>query len=231
LTSWSEETTGSTSLPGLCRSAEEDTMTTRAASLAAAAVVITAAATALPEEAPQTINTPPPGPPPADRPLIEQVPKPTYSVEGGAGLLGYLGGTGKLGPAWNVRVTAAFSPRFEVEAGYLGAANRRSDDTGTLTYTTIDAGLRFNLLLADQAPVQPFLVGGVGFAAWIGPGGSAGLVLPFTVGVERMLLPNVKVGARFSLRPSFLEDLGHGDERNPPGGSTWVLTAGAGGAF
>ncbi len=131
-----------------------------------------------------------------------------------------------------MRVTGEFTPRLAGEASYLGAANRRSDDTGTLTYTTVDAGVRYNLLLADQAPVQPFLAAGLGYAAWIGPGGApGGLAIPVSLGVERLLTEHVKIGARLNLRPSFFEDLGHGYEKSPPGGSTWALTAGAGGAF
>jgi hypothetical protein len=150
--------------------------------------------------------------PPADEPLITNIPRPAFSVEGGAGVLGYIGGTGQLGPAWNLRVTGEFTPRFAAEANYLGAANRRSDDAGTLTYTSLDARVRYNVLLADQAPVQPYLAAGLGYAAWIGPGGApAGLVIPVTVGVERMLAPNVKIGARLDVRPSFFEDLGYGD--------------------
>jgi Outer membrane protein beta-barrel domain len=197
-----------------------------------AASLLTATLPALAEEQPPSINVTIPRPPPADQPLIRTIPKPAFSIEGGVGLLGYLSGAGRLGPAWNVRVTGEFTPRFAAEASYLGAANARSDDTGTLTYTSLDADLRYNVLLADQAPVQPFVAAGLGYAAWIGPGGApAGLVIPLAAGVERMLTPNVKIGARFNLRPSLFEDLGHGYERNPPGGSTWALTAGAGGAF
>jgi hypothetical protein len=201
-----------------------------AASLACAAACGPALADSRGEPPPIDVTIP--RPPPADQPLIRYVPPPTYSIEGGAGLLGYISGTGRLGPAWTVRVTGELLPRLALEANYLGAANRRSDDTGTLTYTTFDARVRYNVLLADQAPVQPYLTAGVGYAAWIGPGGApAGLVLPVSAGVERLLTPNVKIGARLDVRPSFFEDLGYGYERNPPGGSTWALLAGAGGAF
>jgi hypothetical protein len=202
---------------------------------AGVAVCLAASTPALAQDAPAgqppSIDVTVPQPPPAaDQPLVQHVPMPTFSVEGGAGVLGYLNGTGRLGPAWNVRVTAEFSPRFAAEANYLGAANRRSDDTGTLTYTTLDAGVRFNVLLADEAPLQPFVTAGLGYAAWIGPGGApAGLVIPVSAGVERMLTANVKIGARLTVRPSFFEDLGFGWERNPPGGSTWALLVGAGG--
>jgi hypothetical protein len=196
---------------------------------------LTAAAPALAQgnvNVPPPVNIQLPQPPPADQPLIKAIPKPAFSVEGGAGLLGYLSGTGRLGPAWNLRVTAEFTPRFAAEANYIGAANRRSDDTGTLTYTTLDAGFRYNILRADEAPLTPFVTAGLGYAAWIGPGGApAGLVIPVSAGVDRMLTPNIKIGARLNVRPSFFEDLGYGSERNPPGGSTWAIIAGAGGTF
>jgi hypothetical protein len=209
--------------------------TTRAlvvGSLTACAMTAAPPAFAQGHGAPPSVNVAVPEPPPADRPLLDRVPRPAYSVEGGGGLLGYISGTGRVGPAWNVRVTAEFTPRFAAEANYVGAANRRSDDTGTLTYMGLDAGFRYNILRADQAPVTPFVTAGLGYAAWLGPGGApAGLVLPVSVGVDRMLTSNVKVGARLSLRPSFFEDLGYGYEHNPPGGSTWAIIAGAGGTF
>ena len=196
-------------------------------------VVASLATTAVPALAqPPSINVGIPRPPPADQPLIREIPQPTYSIEGSAGILGYIGGTGQLGPAWNLRVTGAFTPRLAGEANYVGAANHRADDTGTLTYTSLDARVRYNVLLADQAPVQPYLTAGLGYGAWIGPGGApAGLVIPVSVGVERLLTPNVKIGARLDVRPSFFENLGYGYETNAPGGSTWALLAGAGGAF
>jgi hypothetical protein len=177
-----------------------------------------------------TINIP--APPPADRPLIRNIPKPSLSVEGGAGVLGYLGGAGRLGPAWNVRVTADFTPRFAVEGNYVGSINKRSDETGSLAYTSFDADLRYNILRADEAPVQPFISAGAGYAGWIGPGGTpASLVLPLSVGVERMLTERIKIGARLNLRPALFDDLGHGYERNPPGGDAWVLLVNLGGGF
>lgn len=180
-----------------------------------------------------SINVPVPTPPPADRPLVKQVPRPTYvAIDGGAGLLGYVGGTGRLGPAWNVRVTGNFTPRIAVEGNYVGASNRRSDDTGTLTYMSVDASARYNILRADEAPLQPYVSAGLGWAGWFGAGGTpASLVIPVGVGVERLLTERIKVGARFTLRPAFFDNLGHGRERNPPGGDTWGLTANVGGAF
>jgi hypothetical protein len=193
---------------------------------------------------PNTPPPPPPGPPPpitvtlpqppaADRPLIKAVPRPTaIIVDGGAGVLGYLSGTGRLGPAWNVRVTADFSRRFAAEANYVGSANRRSDDTGTLVYNSVDADLRYNILRADEAPVQPYLSAGLGWAGFFGPGGTPfALVTPVAAGVERMLTEHVKIGARFNIRPTFFDDLGHGYEKNPPGGDSWNLVVNLGGAF
>jgi hypothetical protein len=211
-------------------------MTRLALALGSAAACITAAiatpAFAQGENPPPAVNVPIPQPPAADQPLVKNIPRPEFTVEGAAGVLGYISGTGRLGPAWDVRVTAEFTPRFAAEANYIGAANRRSDDTGTLTYTTLDAGVRYNILRADEAPVQPFVTAGLGYAAWIGPGGApAGFVIPISAGVDRMLTANIKIGARLNVRPSFGEDLGHGYERNPPGGSTWAIIAGAGGSF
>lgn len=207
-------------------------MRTRA-SIAAVTITLASATQALAQgNTPPPVNIQVPQPPPADRPLITRIPKPSFAVEGGAGLLGYVTGAGRLGPSWNVRVTADFTPRVGLEASYVGAANRRSDNTGTLTLTSLDAGVRYNILRADEAPVQPYVAVGIGYAGWAGPGGTpAAVVLPITVGVERLLTEHVKVGARLNLRPAFFDDLGHGNEKNAPGGDSWSLTAGAGGAF
>jgi hypothetical protein len=80
--------------------------------------------------------------------------------------------------------------------------------------------------------VQPFVAAGLGWAGFIGSGGTAAsLVIPVNVGVERLLTEHIKVGARFALRPTLFADLGHPYERNPPGGSTWALLANVGGYF
>ncbi len=213
-------------------------MMTRAMVAASLAATIGATSSAaLAQNAPGTegpsVNVQVPTPPPADQPLIRRVPPPAaISIDGGAGVLGYVSGTGALGPAWNVRVTAGFTPRFALEAQYLGSANRRSDNTGPLTNQSVDAELRYNVLRADEAPVQPFLTAGLGWAGWIGPGGTpASLVTPVSAGVERMLTDRIKVGARLNVRPAFFADLGHGYEKSPPGGSTWALIANVGGGF
>jgi hypothetical protein len=49
--------------------------------------------------------------------------------------------------------------------------------------------------------------------------------------VERLLTEHIKIGARLDVRPALFANLGHGDEPNPPGGSTWALLLNAGGAF
>jgi hypothetical protein len=148
------------------------------------------------------------------------------------GVLGYVSGTGRVGPAWNVRFTADFSRRFAAEAAYTGAVNTRADNTGSLLYTAIDGSLRYNILRADEAPVQPYVSAGLGWSAWIGPGGTPfSIGLPIAAGVERMLTDRVKIGARLQVRPTFFDDLGHGDEKNPPGGDSWMLSVNAGGAF
>ncbi|APR80361.1 Hypothetical protein A7982_05708 [Minicystis rosea] len=220
---------------------EEERMSTRgivAIGLGVSSMLLSASAfaqvnpNAPPPGGEPSINVAVPTPPPADQPLIRKIPKPTFMVDAGAGVLGYLGGTGRPGPAWNVRVTADFTPRFAAEGNYVGSVNERADNTGRLTYTSVDADFRYNILRADEAPLQPYVSGGIGFANWIGPGGRAlSLVLPVAAGVERMLTEHIKIGARFNLRPTFFDDLGHGTERNAPGGDSWSLVANVGGGF
>lgn len=168
--------------------------------------------------------------PPADQPIITRIPEPRFTVEGGAGVLGYTGGTASLGPAWNVRVTGTLSPRWAVEANYVGAANemsREGDDDETLVMTSLDAGVRYSLLRAEDAPVVPFVAAGIGYAGWSGDDGDAfAVTIPLTAGAERMLTRNIKVGARVNFKPAFMDDLG-GDS----GGDTWSLVAHLGGGF
>lgn len=173
------------------------------------------------------------GLPPADQPLIPAKIEPVWiSFEGGAGILGYLGGTAALGPAWNVRVAGILSERVAIEGSYLGSLNRRVDRESRLVYTGVDADVRYNILRADQAPVQPFVAAGLGYAAVLGEYGDATvLTFPLSVGVERLLSPYIKIGARLNVRPAVLDDLGTPSERNPPGADTWSLTAHFGGGF
>jgi hypothetical protein len=170
--------------------------------------------------------------PPADRPLIRKLPEPRIFVEGGAGILGYVGVAAGLGPAWTLRVAGRFGDRFELEGNYTGGTNPRSDGTGSLLYTAVDGDFRFNILNPRTAPITPFVAGGLGFASYAGKGGSPGaFTLPFYVGADRMLTRNIKVGARFNVRPALGEDLGRPGQDNPPGGDTWSLVANLGGAF
>ncbi|WP_438032370.1 hypothetical protein [Sorangium sp. So ce204] len=170
--------------------------------------------------------------PPADQPLIRRIPEPTVAVEGGLGVLGFLGGAAGVGPSWNVRVTGSMSPRVAVEANYTGSVNERAIVGKSLVMTSLDAGLRYNILRADEAIVQPFVVGGVGYVGWAGRGGDAfALSVPLTAGVERLVTRNVKLGARFNFRPAFFDDLSLGGSRSQTGGDTWALLAHGGGAF
>ncbi|AUX35434.1 MULTISPECIES: hypothetical protein [Sorangium] len=170
--------------------------------------------------------------PPADQPLIRRIPEPTIAVEGGFGMLGYLGGTAGVGPTWNVRVTGSMSPRVAVEANYIGSVNQRPTMGRSLVLTSLDAGLRYNVLRADEAIVQPFVVAGLGYAGWAGEGGDAfALTVPVTVGVERLVTRNVKLGARFNFRPAFFDDLTVRGAASQTGGDSWALLAHGGGAF
>jgi hypothetical protein len=172
--------------------------------------------------------------PPADQPLIRGKIQPVgVSFEGGAGVLGYLGGTAGLGPAWNIRVTADLSDRFSAEGSYMGSLNERTDREGSIVYTGVDVDVRYNLLLPDQAPLQPFVTAGVGYAAYIGKhGDAAAMTLPLSIGAERLLSDTIKISGRLNVRPALFDNLGAPyEQRNPPGGDTWSLMAHLGGAF
>ncbi len=207
-----------------------------AAGLAAAGMA--AVAPALAQTAPpQNPNTPPPiaSPPPADRPLIPPTFQPRIIVEGGAGALGYFAGTATVGLAWNARVTVPINERFAAEGNYTGSVNRRSDQTGSLVYTAIDADVRYNLLRANQFPVQPHVVGGIGYVGFAGPGGDgAALTIPVAFGVDRLLTEQIRAGARVNLRPAFFDNLAQPGARADAvgvSGSVWSLLANIGGAF
>jgi hypothetical protein len=170
--------------------------------------------------------------PRADEPLLPATIQPTLTLEAGAGVLGYIGGTAGLGPAWDIRAIFGVTRRIAIEGNYIGSFNERSGRPGSLIYTGIDAAFRYNFLLPEEAPLVPFLAAGVGYAAYIGrDGDAAALTFPIAVGVERLLLRQIKVGARLNLRPSTFDDLGAPGEVRPPGGDTWSLTANLGGAF
>jgi hypothetical protein len=174
------------------------------------------------------------GVPPADQPLIRRFPQPAYSVEGGAGIVGFTGGVGGLGAGWNVRVNGALSERFSLEANYTGSINQRADTRNNLVMTAVDVGGRYNLAPADALPLQPFVTAGVGYAGFAGRyGDGATLIVPVGVGADRMLTPNIKVGGRFTYRPAFFDNLASpitplGDQ---PGADTWSLIANLGGGF
>jgi hypothetical protein len=208
-------------------------MTTRGfvvGALALAAMAVSASAEAQPARQQRGA-----GLPPADQPVIQKIPQPSrLSVEGGAGVLGFVGGIGTLGPTWNVRVTGVVTPRWDLEANYLGAANTRADTRESLVMTSIDAGVRYNITLPNQFPVQAYVVGGAGYANFAGKHGDAAtLVIPVSAGAERMLTRNIKVGARFQYRPAFFDNLASpitpvGEK---PGADTWSLLANVGGGF
>ncbi|UQA59756.1 hypothetical protein E8A73_004430 [Polyangium aurulentum] len=199
-----------------------------AVALAAAAMAPVASAHAQQGPARRT------GLPNADQPVIRNWPQPTLSVEGGAGIVGFVGGAASLGPAWNVRVSGAVSDRFVLEGNYVGGLSERADTGDSLVMTALDAGGRYNILLPDQSPVVPFVGAGVGYAGFAGRyGDAATLIVPVNGGVERMLTENIKVGARFTFRPAFFDDLGTDlpGSRGQPGADTWSLLAQVGGGF
>jgi len=168
--------------------------------------------------------------PAADRPLIRQIEEPSYAIEAGAGVLGYIGGGATVGPAWNVRASAMFSPDFAGELSYTGAANGVARRDDAVVMTAVDAQIRYNILRAEDAVVQPFVAGGVGYTGYAGEDGDGlALGVPVSGGVERMLTPNIKLGARFNVRPAFFDELGEGTAAT--GGDTWSVVGNVGGAF
>jgi len=199
--------------------------------------VIAAFAAALAIGAPLSAHaqTRPGGLPPADQPVIRRMPQPTLAVEGGAGIVGFVSGVGSTGLGWNVRVTGQMSERFAVEGNYVGSANERIDTRSSLVMTALDASLRYNLTLPDQLPVQPYVTAGVGYAGFAGRyGDAATLIVPLSAGAERMLTPNIKIGARLSYRPAFFDNLAATSTpagENTPGADTWSLLAQLGGGF
>ncbi|WP_437574546.1 hypothetical protein [Sorangium sp. So ce887] len=199
---------------------------------AAAMMALAGAAEAQGAARPEQRDRPLGNVPPADQPLIRRIPEPSIAVEGGFGMLGYLGGTAGVGPTWNVRVTGSMSPRVAVEANYIGSVNQRATLGRSLVMTSLDAGLRYNVLRADEAIVQPFVVAGVGYTGWAGEGGDAFAVsVPLTAGVERLVTRNVKLGARLNFRPAFFDDLTVRGSATQTGGDSWALLAHGGGAF
>lgn len=217
-----------------------------AATLAAAAM-IPVTASAQPNDVNQNPNVYPPPPgaiPEANQPLIQpERLQPTYSIEGGAGILGFVSGAAGIGPAWSARASMNLTPRFAIEANYNGAVNKRPLTDTTLVSTLLDADVRYNLTLPDQAPVQPYLTAGAGYGGFAGDGGDgATLIIPVSAGVERALTRNIKIGARFTFRPAFFDDLGTTvatglptlpavPSANRPGADTYELVANVGGAF
>ncbi|WP_437775867.1 hypothetical protein [Sorangium sp. So ce1097] len=203
-----------------------------AAMAVAATMALAGAAGAQDAGRPEQRDRPPRNVPPADQPLIRRIPEPTIAVEGGFGALGYLGAAAGVGPTWNVRVTGAMTPRVAVEGNYIGSVNQRATMGRSLVMTSLDAGVRYNILRADEAIVQPFVVAGVGYTGWAGEGGDAfALTVPLTAGVERLVTRNVKLGARFSYRPAFFDDLTLRGAATQTGGDSWALLAHGGGAF
>ena len=143
-------------------------------------------------------------------------------LDAGFGFRGYLDGdVANLGPTWTVRLAYAVSPWVLLELNYIGAANERAEDARILVTTQVTGDVRANLLASDAAVVQPFLMGGVGYAAWSGAwGDGTALVLPVGGGIERAITPTVKAGVRTLLVPAFFDDLATRARRSsaPPRG-------------
>jgi hypothetical protein len=172
--------------------------------------------------------------PRANEPVMPRLPEPVFTAEAGAGVLGFVAGAASVGPAWNVRITANLTNRFALEGNYVGSVNQRTETDNALVMSAVDADLRYNILRGYEAPVQPFVTAGFGYAAFGGSNGDLGTVtLPVGVGVERLLTPGIKVGGRIAYRPALFDHLGEDDQatEDQPGADTWTVLAHLGGAF
>lgn len=189
-------------------------------------------------------NTPPPGQlPAADEPIVKPermkfgIEK--LTLEAGGGILGFVSGAGAIGPAWSARASYPLSSHVVLEGNYNGSVNKRPVINTKLVSTLIDADVRYNLVPADAAPVQPYVVAGVGWGGFAGDGGDMGtLIIPLSVGAERALTSHIKVGARFTFRPAFFDDLSFSEgvanglsAPGSPGADTYELVASVGGNF
>lgn len=210
-------------------------MAARAFSAASIAALTLAPALALAQ------NNAPPEPPQARRgadvPLVptgERYDEPIITIEGGAGVMGYPGGAASVGPAWNARVTSKFTPRLAAEGNYVGGLSSRPQTADALMMASFDVSGRYNLLRLDEAPVQPFVTAGVGYAAFIGDDGDLfTMVVPVGAGIEKNLTRSIKLGGRFQYRPAFFDHLGRDDvaPNLQPGGDTFQILAQVGGGF
>jgi hypothetical protein len=142
------------------------------------------------------------------------------NVDGGAGVLGYFGGYGRVGPAWTVGVTANLTPRFGVQANYTGASNYAYAEDARVLLTALDGDVRFNVLRPD-AFLQPFVTAGVGWEGLKTPGGMLSMIdFPFTAGADKVISHGrFKLGARFEARPAV------------GGPNAWGVLASLGGRF
>jgi len=177
-----------------------------------------------------------PAVPHADQPLVPEDVEPMFGFEGGAGILGFFDGAASIGPAWEARLRAHFTPTWALEATYLGSVNDREDNDSTMVTTQIDASARYNAFRAFNLPLQPFVTAGLGYAGFSGDDGDmATLLVPLGLGVDRALTPNIRVGARFDFRLVFGEDLDTPRDRvmdeDGPGGDNWSVVAHLGGQF
>jgi hypothetical protein len=142
-----------------------------------------------------------------------------------------MGAAAGVGFAWNARVTANLSPRWAAEGNYTGSLNRRPDQHA-LVMTAIDGDVRFNFTRGPELPVQPFVTAGLGWEGFAGENGNmAAIAFPLGAGVERLLTREIKMGARFEIRPALNGNLGPPGSIEQPGATTWALLAHLGGRF
>lgn len=211
-------------------------MIRRLLAIGSACAVLAAVGTASAQQGAPEQGAPAAGAPRADQPLLPPDVDPVFGFEAGGGILGYFDGTASVGPLWQVRARAHFTPSWSAEVTYVGSVNDRQDNDSTMVTTQIDGSVRYDMLRSYNLPVQPFATAGLGYAGFSGDDGDmAAFVVPLGVGADRALTRNIRVGARFNFRPVFADNLATPRDRiegeDGPGGDNWSIAAHLGGQF
>jgi hypothetical protein len=158
------------------------------------------------------------------------------SVMAGAGLEGYTGSLGSQinpGPTWGVSAAVKPSKVLGIELGYSGAVNEIGDAGGGLRGTTYFTGYQGGVargpdivrnggralatLGLTAAPVQPYILGGVGVDRYNVRGGAAGFnsdtvgSIPVGAGIRGHIFgftADARVGTSLLFNNDFAENVG-----------------------
>jgi Outer membrane protein beta-barrel domain len=215
---------------------KEKMMIRRLLAIGSACASLAAVGTASAQQSTPEQGAPATAPPRADQPILPQDIDPVFGFEGGVGILGFFDGTASIGPLWQVRARAHFSPSWSIELNYMGSVNDRDDNDATMVTTQIDGSVRYDMFRSYNPPVQPFVTVGLGYAGFSGDDGDmAAMTIPVGIGVDRALTRHIRLGGRFNFNPVIGEDLDTPQDRvegeDGPGGDNWSVAAHLGGQF